>query len=61
MKNLRVLYEEKKLNKPIILWGIGNQTAELIQTIRELDNSLHIEMIVDNFSVRFKKSLWAFR
>ena len=53
--NLKKLHEEKKLNKPIILWGIGNQTAELIQTIRELDNSLHIEMIVDNFKCAFQK------
>lgn len=53
--NLEKLYHEKKLHKPIVLWGVGNQTAELIEEIKKLGESIEIIRIVDNFKCVFLK------
>ncbi len=51
--NLNTLYLNQKLNKPIVIWGIGVQTEELVNGIHALDPSLDILMILDNFKDTF--------
>jgi len=55
MENLGALHAGHKLDKPIVLWGIGNQTREVIEGLRSLGDSIHIVMIVDNFKCTFQK------
>ncbi len=55
IKNLNVLYAEHKLDKPIVLRGIGRQTKEVIEGLLSLGQSVHILMIVDNFKCTFQK------
>ena len=42
IENLNTLYTEQKLNKSIIIWGIGHQTDELINGLTELNISKNI-------------------
>ena len=55
IESLNTLYTKQKLNKPIILWGIGHQTEELIEGISALGSSINILMILDNFKDIFLK------
>lgn len=55
LENLNTLYAEHKLDKPVILWGIGGQTGGVIEGLRSLCESIQILMIVDNFKYVFQK------
>lgn len=55
MDNLNVLYADHKLDKPIVLWGIGQQTGEVVEGLRSLGESINILMIADNFKYTFQK------
>ena len=54
-ESLNILFTEHKLDKPIVLWGIGKQTGKLINGLRSLGTSIDILMIVDNFKYTFQK------
>lgn len=55
MESLNILYADHKLDKPIVLWGIGRQTKEVIDGLYSLDKNIHILMIADNFKYTFQK------
>lgn len=54
-ENLNQLYAEHKLDRPIVLWGIGNQTGQVVTALRKLGETVQILMIVDNFKCTFQK------
>lgn len=54
-ESLSVLYTKHKLDKPVVLWGIGGQTKDVIEGLRSLDESIQILMIADNFKYTFQK------
>lgn len=51
--SLNQLAKENKLNKSIILWGIGNQTKEVIVWLRSNGYKDKILFIADNFKCTF--------
>lgn len=53
IENLNTLYIKNRLNKPIIIWGIGSQTDELLDGIRDLGCHKNILMILENFKDTF--------
>lgn len=52
-RNLEKLFENHVFQKNIVLWGIGNQTKDLIDWLKE--HQCNIECIVDNFKYTFCK------
>ena len=50
--NIKKLYDAGKLNKPLVIWGIGRETGALIEILRKYPD-LHILAIVDNFKNNF--------
>lgn len=53
VKNLEYLLEKKKLEKPIVLWGIGVQTSEVIDCLNSFHMRDRIIAIADNFKYTF--------
>ncbi len=51
--SLSRLAEENKLNKSIVLWGIGSQTGEVIAWLRSNGYGNNILFIADNFKCTF--------
>lgn len=54
-KNLEILLQSGKLNKEVILWGIGNQTTEIVAWIVKNCGRDKIYAIIDNFKYIFYK------
>ena len=54
-QSLNDLYTNQKLNKSIILWGISNQTIEVIDWLRSHGLGNQLSLIVDNFKYTFFK------
>lgn len=53
LDSLKELENQQKLNKPIVLWGIGNQTKEVITWLKRNGYEDHLLYIVDNFKRSF--------
>lgn len=51
--SLKKLHAEKVLQKKIVLWGMGNQTKEVIAWLRQNGCGSNIAFIVDNFKYTF--------
>lgn len=49
--NLKKLFLEGKLQDSVVLWGIGRQTSELLQYLKQLQ--VKVSLIVDNFKYTF--------
>ncbi len=54
-KNLEILLQSGKLNKEVILWGIGNQTTIISEWINKNCGKEKIYAIIDNFKYIFYK------
>lgn len=52
-ESLETLYSEGKLRKPVVLWGIGSQTPEVIEGLRDIGSDILVHAIVDNFKDTF--------
>lgn len=53
LDSLKELENQHKLNKPIVLWGIGNQTKEVISWLKRNGYGGRLLYIVDNFKRSF--------
>ncbi len=51
---LKELESQKKLEKPIVLWGIGRQTNEIIAWFKQNGYGERILFIADNFKCTFQ-------
>lgn len=54
IENLEILHKSHKLEKNIVLWGIGRQTSEVIGWFE--DKEIKISYIIDNFKYTFLKN-----
>ena len=53
LDNLRELERQQKLNQPVVLWGIGSQTKDVITWLRQNGYGGRLLFIVDNFKRTF--------
>ena len=53
LDNLRELERQQKLNQPVVLWGIGSQTKDVITWLRQNGYGDRLLFIVDNFKRTF--------
>lgn len=53
LDSLRELEKQQRLNKPIVLWGIGNQTKEVVTWLKQNGYGDKLLFIVDNFKRTF--------
>lgn len=53
LNNIEQLHKEHKLDKDIIIWGVSNQNAEVIDKCRAYGKEIYL--IIDNFRCAFQK------